>query len=105
MAKKSLSVNKAVEGKVSKTKKTGRSASAQKTLKIPQLNLADSIARVRNLAWTGQHAQAIELATQALAYSKIKPTEQMDLLDLRAESYIAQGKLDLAARDANTMMK
>ncbi|MGZ9224942.1 MAG: tetratricopeptide repeat protein, partial [Anaerolineales bacterium] len=105
MAKKSLSVNKAVEGKVSKTKKTGRSASAQKTLKIPQLNLADSIARVRNLAWTGQHAQAIELATQALAYSKIKPTEPTDLLDLRAESYIAQGKLDLAKKDANAMLK
>ena len=105
MAKKSLSVNKAVEGKASKTKKTGRRASAQKTLKIPQLNLADSIARVRNLAWTGQHAQAIELATQALAYSKIKPTEQMDLLDLRAESYIAQGKSDLAAKDANAMVK
>jgi len=29
----------------------------------------------------------------------------MDLLDLRAESYIAQGKLDLAAKDAKAMMK
>src|SRR5688572_13106108 len=105
MAKKSLSVNKAVEGKVSKTKMTGRSASAQKTVKIPQLNIADSIARVRDLAWTGQHAQAIELASQTLVYSKIKPTEQMDLLDLRAESYIAQGALALAAKDAAAMVK
>src|SRR6185436_1273804 len=65
----------------------------------------DIIERVRTLAWTGQHAQAIELATQTLSTSKIKPAEQMDLLDLRAESYIAQGKLDLAAKDAKAMGK
>ena len=65
----------------------------------------DIIERVRTLAWTGQHAQAIELASQALSASKIKPTEQMDLLDLRAESYIAHGKLDLAKKDAKAMGK
>jgi PAS domain S-box-containing protein len=63
------------------------------------------VTRVRDLAWTGQHAKAIELATQALAAQKIKPPVQMDLLDLRAESYIAQGKLDLAAKDAAAMVK
>jgi tetratricopeptide (TPR) repeat protein len=61
--------------------------------------------RVRELAWTGQHAQAIDLATQALAAAKRKPAEQMDLLDLRAESYIALGQLDLAAQDAQAMVK
>jgi len=66
-----------------------------------------TIARVRELAWTGQHAHAIELASQSMSdwQSDLRPAEQMDLLDLRAESYIAQGKLDLAAKDAKTMGK
>ncbi|HVM71673.1 MAG TPA: GAF domain-containing protein, partial [Anaerolineales bacterium] len=68
-----------------------------------QPKTAEMIARVHALAWTGQHARAIELATQALAAQKLEPAGQMDLLDLRAESYIAQGKLDLAAEDAAAM--
>ena len=64
----------------------------------------DNVARVRELAWSGQHARAIELATQALAVEKIQPAEQMNLLDLRSESYIAQGKLDMAAQDAAAML-
>jgi tetratricopeptide (TPR) repeat protein len=40
-----------------------------------------------------------------LAAPKIKLAAQMDLLDLRAESYIAQGKLDLAAKDAKAMIR
>ncbi len=70
-----------------------------------QTKIPETVARVRELVWTGQHARAIELATQALAVQKIKPAGQMDLLDLRAESYIAQGKLDLAAKDAAAMVK
>jgi len=70
-----------------------------------QTKASEIIAHVRELAWTGQHARAIELATQALAAHKIKPPDHMDLLDLRAESYIAQGKLDLAAKDATLMVK
>jgi murein endopeptidase len=66
-------------------------------------NIDEIIARVHELAWSGQHAQAIELAAQALTVEKILPAEQMDLLDLRAESYIALGKLDLAAEDAAAM--
>ena len=58
-----------------------------------------TISHVRELSWTGQHAKAIELATEALSTPKIKPAEQMNLLDLRAKSYIAQGKLDLAAKE------
>src|SRR5436190_9837277 len=77
-----------------------------KKVSSQQLVINDqSIARVRDLAWTGQHAQAIDLATQALSTPKIKIAEQMHLLDLRAESYIAQGKLDLAAKDAKAMGK
>jgi len=64
-----------------------------------------TISQVRELAWTGQHASAIDLATQTLSTPKLKPAKQMDLLDLRAESYIAQGKLDLASKDAKAMGK
>ncbi len=64
-----------------------------------------ALSSIRQLAWTGQHAHAIDLATQALSAPKIKPAMQMDLLDLRAESYIAIGKLDLALKDAKAMMK
>ena len=63
------------------------------------------IARVRELAWAGQHAQAIELATQKLNMSGLKPDLQMDLLDLRAESYLAQFNIDAAEKDAALMLK
>jgi GAF domain-containing protein/anti-sigma regulatory factor (Ser/Thr protein kinase) len=86
MAKKSSTVGKAV-------KKDGRKQSL------------DAAAHVRELAWAGEHIRAIELVAQALTVSQIRPVEQMDLLDLRAESHIAQGKLDLAAKDSNAMMK
>src|SRR4030067_3641474 len=104
MAKKSSSVKKAI--KPVKKKATGaEKKKVTKNLSTTTVHPADSIARMRELAWTGQHAQAIDLSTQALSASKIKPAEQVDLLDLRAESYIAHGKLDLAAKDANAMMK
>ena len=71
------------------------------------------IARVRGLAWAGQHRQAIDLATQGLSTLAAETVRRsvsitsaiMDLLDLRAESYIAGGKLDLAAKDAAAMIK
>ena len=53
---------------------------------------ANEAAQVRELAWTGQHAKAIELATQLLAsFGKSgRPRGaapmSMELLDLRAES-------------------
>ncbi len=67
------------------------------------------ITRLHALAWAGKHGQVIELATQALSTpDKVdsRSTQlKMDLLDLRSESYIAQGKLDLAAKDAQAMLK
>ena len=62
-------------------------------------------ARVNALAWAGKHAQAIETATHELTKANPLIGEKIDLLDLRAESYIAIGKLDLASNDANTMVK
>ena len=92
MAKKSSAV--------SKKNKTGNKTNGNQIVINNQ-----TVAQVRQLAWTGQHAAAIDSATQALAAPKIKPANQMSLLDLRAESYIAIGKLDLAMKDAKVMRK
>ncbi|HNH03228.1 MAG TPA: GAF domain-containing sensor histidine kinase [Anaerolineales bacterium] len=63
------------------------------------------ILRAQALAWAGKHTQAIETASHELGRHNLKPKMQMDLLDLRAESYIAIGKLDLAAADADAMTR
>ncbi|TMG89564.1 MAG: GAF domain-containing protein [Betaproteobacteria bacterium] len=60
--------------------------------------------RVGDLAWAGQHAQAIELATAALATAGLSAGNRLDLLDLRAESFIAQGDLEQASADAAEML-
>ncbi len=59
--------------------------------------------RVHDLAWAGQHAQAIEVATTALAATRLSAASRLDLLDLRAESFIAQGSLQRAGADADAM--
>ncbi len=76
-------------------------------MKIANLTPAnhDTPAQVRALAWSGRHAQAIELASRELGSSHLKMDSHLTLLDLRAESYIALGKLDLAEKDAGAMMK
>ncbi|HLA08539.1 MAG TPA: hypothetical protein VJ022_13915, partial [Anaerolineales bacterium] len=94
MTKKSSSVSKAVKRGVGKKDSSQRSAISDQI-----------ISQVRELAWTGQHAQAIDIATQELSKAHYQSAPRMDLLDLRAESCIAQGKLDLAAKDAKAMMK
>src|SRR6266851_5555308 len=66
---------------------------------------APTAERAGELAWAGQHAQAIELATEALAAIGLSTQSRLDLLDLRAESYVALGKLALAAEDAAAMLE
>ncbi len=99
MTKRSLTVSRPV--KKTREKKT---------------EMIDVVSRVRDLAWTGQHAAAIDSATQALEKVGARSPRtgkgrgnrapmQMSLLDLRSESYIAQGNLDLAMQDAKAMMK
>ncbi len=61
--------------------------------------------RVADLAWTGQHAQAIEVATAALAAAGADIALRIDLLDLRAESFVALGELDRASADAAAMLE
>jgi len=107
MAKKLSPVRRAVKkdgGQKTKDggKKVIRKTKGGATIRGPQLSVVE---HVRQLAWTGQHTPAIDSATGALSAPKIKPVEQMTLLDLRAESFIAIGKLDLASKDAKAMMK
>jgi hypothetical protein len=111
MAKKSSSVSKAVN-------KTGKviNSSKQNRVKTFSRNGSDHagaginrlLTQARDLAWAGQHAKAIEICTQALASKadwQSDPQLQLDLLDTRAESYIAQLELDTAEKDAALMVK
>ena len=69
----------------------------------PASAASSHVERVRELAWSGRHAEAIELATTALGAPRIDPQTRLDLLDLRAESSIALGDLTRAAADADAM--
>jgi hypothetical protein len=82
-----------------------RKSGTQRALKPRAREPASTAERVSDLAWTGQHAQTIELATAALAAPGSSVGSRLDLLDLRAESHIAVGKLDLAAADAAAMAR
>ncbi|MDQ2691544.1 MAG: hypothetical protein M3Y68_05905, partial [Chloroflexota bacterium] len=93
MANTSSPVNKAK--KRGKSRKVSNHRSARNT---------EIISRIRELAWAGQHVEAIELATQELRRSNLQPDVQIGLLDLRAESYGALGKFELANQDARAMV-
>ena len=80
-------------------KKTVRPAARGVTSAAPAI-----IQQVGDLAWAGQHAKAIEVATASLAKSGLTVASQIDLLDLRAESFIAQGDLEQAGADAKEML-
>jgi len=69
--------------------------------------LAPSVAEVgyaRDLAWTGHHERAVAICTGALENAE-GIDERLDLLDLRAESHIALGRLEDAAADAAAMVE
>ena len=55
-----------------------------------------STQHVTDLAWAGQHEQAIAAGSAALKRKSVSVDERMILLDLRSESCIAMG--DLKAR-------
>jgi tetratricopeptide (TPR) repeat protein len=95
-------------GKVTReARSVGIKARAQKGKRdsAPGESAEALLVRAKTLAWAGQHEKALDLYSRALEVSALKPELQMDLLDMRAESYIAQGKLDLAAQDADAMHK
>src|SRR5262245_11930309 len=66
---------------------------------------ANAADRARDLAWHGDHAAAIDTCTRALhgPGTSTSPGARIELLDLRAESYIAIGELKRAAADADAM--
>jgi GAF domain-containing protein len=83
--------------------------------KQPRLNrdtaspLGEAVAKARDLARAGQHSKVIEHCSHALATTRRESgsiaAEQMQLLDLRAESCIALGQLNRAADDAALMIE
>jgi len=60
-------------------------------------------ARALEFARAGRHAEAAQAATEALTAPGLSLEQQVGLLELRAESHIADGALDLAAADAQAM--
>src|SRR6266487_1742722 len=100
MPKKSLAVGKAVKHGAGKKSSQQRRLEHVQGSNVENQNVID---QVRQLAWTGQHAKAIELATQELSSSDLKPDIQMDLLDLRAQSYLALLNFDAAEKDIRQM--
>ena len=67
--------------------------------------IAHDLQQARDLAWAGQHDQAIALCTQALAARPLATALQIELLDRRAESLIALGRFDDAAADGALMRR
>src|SRR3954468_2130597 len=65
---------------------------------------AERIDAIRTLAASGKHAAAIEAATTALQAGSATVGAKMEVLDLRAESYIALGNVATAAEDASAMV-
>ena len=76
-------------------------AAAPRRRAIPAGPTAD---QVHDLAWSGEHHRAIELATRALAVARLGVADRIGLLELRAESLIAMGDLDSASTDAASML-
>jgi GAF domain-containing protein/CheY-like chemotaxis protein/tetratricopeptide (TPR) repeat protein len=60
--------------------------------------------QIGDLLWAGEHARAIELGTEVLSGSGLSLATRLDLLDLRAESFVAQGDLERARADAQAML-
>ena len=49
-------------------------------------------AQIADLAWAGQHEQAVALCTQALQRPRTGDAEALELLALRSESLLALGR-------------
>ncbi len=64
------------------------------------IRTADQVAA---LAHAGRHPQAIALASDALGREPLPTTDRLALLDLRAESHLAQGDIAAAGDDARAM--
>ncbi|HJU23815.1 MAG TPA: GAF domain-containing protein, partial [Casimicrobiaceae bacterium] len=67
---------------------------------------SSAVAETRDLAWTGQHEQALAVAAAALAdpSSRLTSVERLALHGLRVESLVALAQLALAETETATMM-
>jgi signal transduction histidine kinase/DNA-binding response OmpR family regulator len=65
--------------------------------------LAARLRELEDLAWAGRHAQAEALAGETLAGPGLDPATQVALLDRRADSRIARGRLAAALDDVRRM--
>jgi len=63
-----------------------------------------AVQQVRDLAWTGKHSEAVDVATAALERTT-DPVRRLDLLDQRSESLLALGDLERAKADAAEMIR
>ncbi|MCU0919705.1 MAG: hypothetical protein MUF16_05130, partial [Burkholderiaceae bacterium] len=59
---------------------------------------------IAELAWSGQHEQAVALATEGLAAPGLADAQRIALLDQRADSLLALRELDRAHADAQAML-
>jgi signal transduction histidine kinase len=68
-------------------------------------DVSTNFSAARNAAWNGRYDHAIAIIDQILARDVADIATRLDLLDARAESHIARGDLDAAARDTAEMLK
>jgi signal transduction histidine kinase len=68
-------------------------------------DISTVLSAARNAAGDGRHDQAIALVDMVLTGDVADIGTRLDLLDIRAESHIAQSDLDAAARDTAEMLK
>src|SRR5262245_9877158 len=67
--------------------------------------VSDSSRAVADHAWSGQHEQAIALASAALLRPRLGAAQQIELLDRRADSHMALGRYAEANDDARSMLQ
>ena len=84
---------------------SGRSKTPRRAADATARDTMATVEQVIDAASAGRHETAIELATAALAAPRLSAAERLDLLDLRAESFIAQGDLERAEADAQAMVE
>lgn len=67
-----------------------------KSGQIQALNFHTQLAAANVAAWNGDHAETIAICGRALDQQAPDGAERLEPLDVRSESYIALGRLDLA---------
>ena len=75
----------------------------RRTKATPRGQASVAVGIARDLAWTGQHAQAVGIVSDALPHASSDPDASLALLEVRAESLVALGEMDRAFADAEAM--